>query len=503
MDSDNFVLHHNVYQEIMMSDWKKITTQELEETFSKFHFKTKPFHHQLVCLAVGLTYDAYMFALAMGGGKTKVILDLISIRKQMGEPIKALVVCPCQVRQQWVRQAEIHSDLTARAITSGDRLEQLLNPTTDITTINFEALAVACKEVYKTRNGREKVRAPLELLENCPYNMLVIDEAHKVGNVKTNTYGILSSLATVIKYRLLLTGSPIGNNPLQIWGQFHIIDLENKVFGDHWSFLNRAGFRTPFNSFVCTKRGKEYIARNFEKLAIRYREDEFTDLPEKNYNVHNLELDKYSAELYQKTIAKLDGLDFTNPDQETKSQFMKNLVELRRICGGVPTGTTPDDKCPKIELMLDILDGTDDKVVIFHELIDEGRLIEKVLTTHKISWVSCRGETKNKDETIMKFKTDPKVRVLIAHPKSAGTGTDITEANRMIFYSNGYSVTERSQCEKRIHRTGQKLPVFYHDLVMSETIDNDIFDSLKEGKDVVLSIVDPELMRRLKRETKP
>jgi SNF2 family DNA or RNA helicase len=73
----------------------------------------------------------------------------------------------------------------------------------------------------------------------------------------------------------------------------------------------------------------------------------------------------------------------------------------------------------------------------------------------------------------------------------------------MIFYSNGYSVTERSQCEKRIHRTGQKLPVFYHDLVMSETIDNDIFDSLKEGKDVVLSIVDPELMRRLKRETKP
>ena len=71
---------------------------------------------------------------------------------------------------------------------------------------------------------------------------------------------------------------------------------------------------------------------------------------------------------------------------------------------------------------------------------------------------------------IRKFQNDPKCRFLVGTPQTGGYGITLTQANTVVYYSNGYDLEKRLQSEDRAHRIGQKKSVTYVDFITPKTI---------------------------------
>jgi SNF2 family DNA or RNA helicase len=91
---------------------------------------------------------------------------------------------------------------------------------------------------------------------------------------------------------------------------------------------------------------------------------------------------------------------------------------------------------------------------------------------------------KDKHKEYTTFNDDKNHRIMIAHPMSGGMSINLVAASYCVFFSNGYKVIDRKQCEKRIHRAGQKSErVFYYDLIGKDTIEKGILENLMNGLD--------------------
>ena len=158
---------------------------------------------------------------------------------------------------------------------------------------------------------------------------------------------------------------------------------------------------------------------------------------------------------------------------------------------------------PKMEeLLVPLIESTVDKskIVIFHDFVIEGRMIESVLKKMKIQYASLRGEIKDKYEQYTRYRTKDEVRVLVAHPKSGGSSIDLVVGNYCVFYSLTRSVIEVKQAEKRVHRHGQKSDrVFFYYLIGKNTVEEAILKDLQTQKDRFAKIVDNRELIKLLR----
>ena len=99
-----------------------------------------------------------------------------------------------------------------------------------------------------------------------------------------------------------------------------------------------------------------------------------------------------------------------------------------------------------------------------------------------------------RQKNITEFQ-DPrsKVRFFVGNPQTGGYGITLTQANTVIYYSNGYDLEKRLQSEDRAHRIGQKKSVTYVDLIAEKTVDEKIVKALRKKIDIVSQIMGEKL----------
>ena len=124
------------------------------------------------------------------------------------------------------------------------------------------------------------------------------------------------------------------------------------------------------------------------------------------------------------------------------------------------TGETKDIPSAKLDELLNILEETDGKVIIWANYV---RTIEKIMEALQKKYgtdstVCIYGKIPAKDRPgiIDAFQKDDKVRFFIGNPQTAGYGLTLTSANTNIYYSNSFNLEHRQQSEDRAHRAGQK-----------------------------------------------
>ena len=98
-----------------------------------------------------------------------------------------------------------------------------------------------------------------------------------------------------------------------------------------------------------------------------------------------------------------------------------------------------------------------------------------------------------RQDNITKFQGDPKCRFFIGTPSTGGYGITLTEANTVIYYSNGYDLEKRLQSEDRAHRIGQKKSVTYVDLMADDTVDEKIVQALRKKINIASEVLGEEL----------
>lgn len=440
-----------------------------------FKMKTEPFAHQQECFDTmkNATYHA-LFA-EPGLGKTKIVLDVLSYN--FTENLRALVVCPNTLVENWADEIEKHSDLSYVLITGGpkDKLTRLTNKAT-IYVINYEAT----RKIWKA-------------LKAVGFDYLILDESTAVKNPASQQSRACNEIAETCKRRFILTGTPIMNSPLDLFAQYKVLD--RTIFGvNFYRFRNHYAVMGGWNNkqAIGYRNMHDFKMRVFT-CATRKTKEECLDLPDKLYQVVHVDMTDEQKEVYKKLKE-----DFIYEFKDMTVIAATVLTRLMRF-SQITAGFTKDiegiehvfKNAPKINWTVDFIADLEPtrKVVVFCRFRREIKMLETALRDRGVSFVSVHGDTDDRIELVKKFNEDQSTRVFIGQLQTTGIGINLTSASYCIFMTNSYSYGDRVQAEDRLHRIGQTQNVTYIDLLARDTIDAGIHKALRRKESLAQMVI--------------
>lgn len=480
------------------SSFKTATKEYYEESLPLSELKTKPYHHQMVGLFIGLLEDKFLYFYDMGTGKSKIVLDVLTIRSKVpDEWNRVLVVSPnASTVDTFVKEVEKHSNFDCIPLL-GTREErwELLEKMTDINVINYTGLLTLCTD---PKNGSWiPNKGKIEKLSKM-FDVLILDEIHLAKNHRSLTFNVLRQLGKDMRLKYGLTGTPINRDPMALWAQFNLID-DGETLGKHISLFREAYF-TMTNNFWggVDFKFKQILEGNLNKKlnqkSIRYAEWEANDLPEKVVIDVPIHLSFEASEWYNSVI---NGIIYTEGDVDLiKESFHK----LRRLCSGyfmfknaegIERELIPKENA-KLETLLELIENTpeESKIVVFLDYVKSGDIICDALKKRKIKFERLYGGTKDKIGTKNRFIDDPKIKVLVTNTKSGGVGLNLQVANYAVFYELPLSNIDYLQAVKRVHRTGQSKRTFIYHLITKNSLEEKLMGYIINGQDLFKALIE-------------
>ena len=471
-----------------------------------YKFKTRPYAHQLKALEMSWNKEVYAYFMEMGTGKSKVLLDNISMLYDRGKINGALIVAPKGVYKNWydseipehlVDHIEKKTVLWQANITAKQeqKLKSLFTLGIDlhILIMNVEALS--------TKKGVDFARKFLMSHQT----LFAVDESTTIKNPKAKRTKNIISLSTLGKYRRILTGSPVTKSPLDLFTQCYFLDPFLLDHSSYYSFRTRyavmrtANFNGRSVQIVVGYHNLEELTERLKAFSYRVLKDECLDLPPKTFMKRIIQLTPEQKRVYQQM--KQTALAELNGKMVTTATVLVQLMRLHQItCGHFKAddGTTQEIKNNRIEELMDVLEEVHGKVVIWaqyrYDIETIVEHIEKRFGDNSV--VTYYGDTTEEERRkAIKAIQSPgsKIRFLVGTTQTGGYGITLTGASTMIYYSNGYDLEKRQQSEARIDRIGQKQPMTYIDLIAEDTIDEKIVKALRKKVNIANEIMGEEL----------
>ena len=470
-----------------------------------YKFKTKPYKHQLTALEKSWNKENYAYFMEMGTGKTKVLIDNIAMLYDKGKIDGALIIAPKGVVKTWYEQElpthlpdhiENVSVLWQSNITKGqqEKLESLFEIETafHILVMNVEALS--------TEKG---VKFASKFI-NSHKAMMAIDESTTIKTPTARRTKNIIGIGKHAKYRRIMTGSPITKNPLDLYTQCEFLDPYLLDFASYYAFRNRYAemktmhLRGRSIQVVHKFQNLGELSDTVKNFSYRVLKEDCLDLPEKVFIKRHVTLTPDQKKIYKQM--KDNALAMLNGKVTTTMTVLTQLMRLHQItCGHFTAddGSTQAVESNRLNELMDILEDVDGKVIIWANYqMSVGEIIQALVKKYgEESYVHYYGLTAQEDrqDFIRKFQNDPKCRFLVGTPQTGGYGITLTQANTVIYYSNGYDLEKRLQSEDRAHRIGQKKTVTYIDLIAEDTIDEKIVKALRDKINIASEVMGEEL----------
>jgi SNF2 family DNA or RNA helicase len=312
------------------------------------------------------------------------------------------------------------------------------------------------------------------------------------------------SLSKLAKYRRIMTGSPITKNPLDLYSQCEFLSPWLLDFASYYAFRNRYAEMKTIHA-----KGRSIQVVNFFKnigelsdklkgFSYRVLKEDCLDLPDKIYVKRNVALTEEQTKLYQQM--KTMALAILNGKQTTTVTVLTQLMRLHQItCGHFTAddGSTQNIKSNRISELMNVLEEVEGKAIIWANYQKDMSEIKKAIEKEygEGSVVDYYGLTPQEDRqpNIKKFQEDPDCRFFVGTPQTGGYGITLTQANTVVYYSNGYDLEKRLQSEDRAHRIGQKKSVTYVDLISEKTVDEKIVKALRKKINIASEVMGEEL----------
>ena len=472
----------------------------------KYKFKTKPYEHQLKALEMSWDKPYFAYFMEMGTGKSKVLIDNISMLYDNGKINGVLIVAPKGVVKNWY-ESEIpthlvdHIEHKTVLWQSNINQKQQKKLNTLFETGEDLHILIMNVEALSTKKG-------VDFAEKFLFShrsMMAIDESTTIKNPEANRTKNICKLGLSTKYNRILTGSPVTKSPLDLYKQCDFLMPELLGHSSYYSFRTRyavmrtANFGGRSVQIVVGYRNLNELSEKLKPFSYRVLKDDCLDLPKKTYMKRTVSLTTEQSKAYRQM--KEMALASFNGKMMTTATVLTQLMRLQQItCGNfvADDGTMVDLDTNRIPELMDLLDEVEGKVVIWaHFQKDVNRIIKEISKKYgENSYVDYYGKTLQEDrqKNIKKFQ-DPRspVRFFIGTTQTGGYGITLTAASTMVYYSNGYDLEKRQQSEARIDRIGQTKPMTYVDIICEDTVDDRIVQALRKKVDIATQIMGEEL----------
>lgn len=415
----------------------------------------------------------------MGLGKTLTALYCMkSIKNRINH---VLVFCPKSVAHSWTKEIRkfrlANENLNIKCID----LTQL-NSLTDRLSILYNSLIYRDNIIYiyicnyETLLGLDSTNKPIP---NTNQLMIIYDESYYLKNQKAKRTVNAYKAFKDVPYKLLLSGAPVFEHPLDLFGQFYVL---NEIFGSSYFKFRCEYFTSDYMgwNFALTEVGKKNILLKLKTCSIVRVTKECLDLPEAVYETRQFEANveqrkqfKSLKELWKTT----DGIDL---------QYALQIVnESRKVCSGIVTGkdNTAHIKIDKEDELIDIIkNNPKKKIVVWFVYNKTIKYLMKRLKKEKIKYVHFFGS--DKIDNIDTYLTSKDIYVMLCQIKKGGVGLNLQITEISIFYEQPFSYLDKSQAIKRCaERIGQKHSCLIIDFLTSKTIEMKVFKLLREKRD--------------------
>ncbi len=412
----------------------------------------------------------------------------------MGAIEKVLVVAPTSVCSVWPKEFEDYATFKYKVnVMLGDK-KQRIKELEALKAFPFKALKVAVINYESTwRDGI------FEALMDWKPDLVIADESQRIKTHDAQQSKAMHKLGDIAKYKLILSGTPVQNNAIDIFSQYRFLDPT--VFGmNYYAFRGRYAIMGGFsNRQIVGYKDLDELIKKEHSIAYRVTKDEALDLPEQTFLTRYITMDTKDKNLYTQ-IKKNSFAELEGGGQISAPTVLTKLLRLQQFTGGfiqADDGAKPELVFKgKLDALEDILDDyvidAGKKLVVFCRFRPEIDLIQKLMDKKKIRYCSIYGDIKIDDrgDIVKEFQTNPDVKVFLAQIDTAGLGITLTAADTCVYYSENFNYAAYSQSLARIHRIGQRNCCTYIHLVVKGTIDETVLKALAKKEDLAKAVVD-------------
>ncbi|XP_075072265.1 TATA-binding protein-associated factor 172 isoform X2 [Mixophyes fleayi] len=457
-------------------------------------------------------------------------------------PLPSLVVCPPTLTGHWVDEVG--------KFCSKEYLNPLhyTGPPTERARLQHQVkrhnLIVASYDV---------VRNDIDFFRNMKFNYCILDEGHVIKNGKTKLSKAVKQITA--NYRIILSGTPIQNNVLELWSLFDF--LMPGFLGTERQFAARYG--KP----ILASRDAKSSSREQESgvlamealhrqvlpfLLRRMKEDVLQDLPPKIIQDYYCSLSPLQVQLYEdfaKSRAKTDVDESVStsaleeecdkPKLKATGHVFQALQYLRKLCNHpalVLSAQHPEYKkitdqlatqssslrdiqhAPKLSALKQLLldcglgnagtpeSGTEavvaqHRILIFCQLKSMLDIVENdLLKTHlpSVTYVRLDGSIPagQRHSIVSRFNNDPSIDVLLLTTHVGGLGLNLTGADTVVFVEHDWNPMRDLQAMDRAHRIGQKRVVNVYRLITRGTLEEKIMGLQKFKMSIANTVISQE-----------
>ena len=433
----------------------------------------------------------------MGLGKTAQAI----IASEVIESDRVLVICPNTLKGHWEMEINKWAPGWDVSIMRGNykKKKEIIE--------KFERgfLVVNIETVRFPRTKRTDGYSLIGSLLAIQWDTIIVDEAHSVKNRKSKQTEGVRRLATKTKYIYLLTGTPIMNKVDELWSPLHIIHPGH--WPSFWSFVRRHTVVYKKEIIVYSKEKKKKIVKSVwmidgkpirpkelrrEMIPVflrREKEEVFPDMPPKIYQKIWLDMEGEQLRIYrdieQTAMAQIDD-DTTVITAGILAQLTrcKQVAVSPGLIGGKPEGV-------KIDALVDILHGTNQKVLVFSQFAKAIKLVSERLEIEDISHVVFVGETREKDrDSIIKcFQTVPEIQVFLTTTQAGGCGITLTAASLVVMLDKYWTPATNEQAVDRTRPHMQTRSVQIIELLCRNSVDELIEKVLTEKISIIEAVI--------------
>jgi SNF2 family DNA or RNA helicase len=438
-----------------------------------------------------------------GVGKTSITLSAFKVLKAKGLVKKMLIVAPLRpcylVWPKEIVKWKEFSDLRM-VVLHGSAMTDRLNEDADIFVINPEGLEkLLGTEKRVTFSGKKKVVVDPLFFQMYGFDVLCVDELSKFKHHNSNRSQALRSVLGTFSRRWGLTGTPVGNGLMDLFGQMLIID-QGASLGKYITHFQANYFVKDWDGFTYIPRpqSEEVIYQKIAPYVVRLAAEDYIDMPEINYNDIEVDLPTPARKAYREV--EKEFITEISDKLVTAANAASAGNKCRQVCNGA---AYVDDRLQRIidghtegPIKRSVVDIHGVKLDALDELVSElqgSPLLVAYEFNHDIARLLKRfpntpymGKGVSMDECLSLEKrwNNGDLPLLFGQPQSIGHGLNLQEkGHHVAWFGVTFDWELYDQFNRRVWRQGNAAKkVYVHHIICRHTIEDRVVLPLLRAK---------------------
>ena len=439
-----------------------------DEVFSQL-LQTRLYDYQKEGIRFAAKAGRAIIADEMGLGKTVQAIGTAQLLKSKGLVDSVLIICPTSLKYQWKREIERFTGEKVRVI-EGIQLKRRDQYFED--------------EPYKIVSYNA-VTNDIKTWGHLRTDMLIIDEVQRLKNWDTQIARAARKIDS--HYAVILSGTPLENKLEELYSVVELVD--QFLLGPFYLFRDRYIVKDDKGATIGYRNLNELGERLKAVLVRRRKRDVRLQLPKRQDKNLMMPMTKEQMAVHDEAkwsvgrlIQKWDRMHFLS--ETDRRRLMMYLQQMRCVCDStyiLDQKTRYDTKVDEtVNIIRNVIEGGDEKVVVFSQWERMTRIIAQELEKHDIRFEYLHGSvpSKARKDLVNNFTDLPESRVFLS-TDAGSTGLNLQAASVIINVDLPWNPAVLEQRVARIYRIGQERNIEVINLVAANTFEESMLAKLK------------------------